>query len=50
MRRVIVNSTPLITLSNIGRLDILRDLYYEIFIPQAVLKKYLKKMIQLMKC
>lgn len=36
MRRVIVNSTPLIVLSKINRLDILKELYGEIIIPQAV--------------
>ncbi len=36
MRRVIVNSTPLIVLCKIGRLDILQRLYGEIAIPQAV--------------
>lgn len=36
MRRVIVNSTPLIILCNIGKLEILRNLYGEIIIPQAV--------------
>lgn len=29
MRRVIVNSTPLIVLCNVGRLEILRTLYTE---------------------
>lgn len=36
MRRVIVNSTPLIVLCKIGRLDILQRLYGGIVIPQAV--------------
>lgn len=36
MHRVIVNSTPLIILCNIGKLEILKELYEEIVIPQAV--------------
>lgn len=36
MHRVIVNSTPLIILCNIGELDILKELYGKIVIPQAV--------------
>ena len=36
MRKVIVNSTPIIALSEIGRLRILKDLYGEITIPNAV--------------
>ena len=36
MRRVIVNSTPLIILCNIGKLEILKNLYGEIVVPQAV--------------
>ena len=36
MLRVIVNSTPLIVLSNINQLEILKKLYSEIYIPQAV--------------
>ena len=36
MPRVIVNSTPLIVLSNINQLRILKDLYQNIYIPQAV--------------
>ena len=36
MRRVIVNSTPLIALGNIGKMDILRAMYGTITIPEAV--------------
>ncbi|MDD2503354.1 MAG: DUF3368 domain-containing protein, partial [Clostridia bacterium] len=36
MRKVIANSTPLIALNKIGKLDILRDLYEKIIIPYAV--------------
>lgn len=36
MRRVIVNSTPLLVLGKIGKLDILRKLYGQIEIPYAV--------------
>ena len=35
-KKVVVNSTPIIALLEIGRLDILRDLYGEIVIPKAV--------------
>lgn len=43
MRRVIVNSTPLIALCNVGRLEILRTLYTEITIPEAVFAEVTKK-------
>lgn len=43
MRRVIVNSTPLIVLCKIGRLDILKNLYGEIVIPQAVFSEVTAK-------
>ena len=36
MRRVIVNSTPLIILSRIGKLELLRQLYSSVEIPKAV--------------
>ncbi len=39
MRKVVVNSTPLIILCKIGRLDILQKLYHEIFIPTAVYRE-----------
>lgn len=43
MLRVIVNSTPLLTLGKIGKLEILREMYQEIIIPQAVYKEVTKK-------
>ena len=43
MRKVIVNSTPLIALSNIGQLDLLRQLYCEIYLPQAVFREVCEK-------
>lgn len=36
MRKVIVNSTPLIALCHVNRLDVLKELYGEITIPKAV--------------
>ena len=36
MRKVIVNSTPIIGLADIGRLDLLKNVYQQIVIPQAV--------------
>jgi predicted nucleic acid-binding protein len=36
MRKVVVNTTPLIALSHIGQLDILKKIYGEILIPNAV--------------
>ena len=39
MRKVVVNTTPLIALSHVGRLDILKELYGEIIIPEAVYRE-----------
>lgn len=39
MRKIVVNTTPLIALSHVGQLDILKRLYGEIFIPEAVYKE-----------
>ena len=39
MRKVVVNSTLLLVLGNIGRLDILQKLYGTVFIPAAVYKE-----------
>ncbi len=43
MRKVVVNSTPLIILCGIGRLDILRMLYQEITTPMAVFREVTAK-------
>ena len=37
MRKVVANTTPLIALADIGQLELLRKLYGEIWIPEAVL-------------
>ena len=36
MRKVVVNSTPLIALCKVGKLELLKRCYQEIIIPQAV--------------
>ena len=36
LKKVIVNSTPIIALQGIGRLGILKELYSETIIPEAV--------------
>lgn len=43
MREPVVNSTPLITLCNIGRVGLLRDLYGTIHIPRAVFDEVTSK-------
>ena len=43
MPRVIVNSTPLIILCNIGKLNLLKSLYGEIIIPNAVYEEVTEK-------
>ncbi|MBU0492070.1 MAG: DUF3368 domain-containing protein [Chloroflexi bacterium] len=40
-RPVIANNTPLVALWILGRLDLLRDLYDEVLIPQAVYDEFL---------
>ena len=39
MRKVVVNTTPLIALSHVGQLDILKKLYGGIIIPKAVYRE-----------
>ena len=43
MRKVIVNSTPLIILCGIGQLNLLKKLYDEIYIPKAVYREVTAK-------
>jgi predicted nucleic acid-binding protein len=40
-RPVIANNTPLVALWTLGRLDLLRDLYRQVLIPQAVYDEFL---------
>ena len=43
MRKVIVNSTPIIALSKVGRLGLLQQMYGEIIIPYAVYQEVTEK-------
>ena len=43
MRKIVVNSTPLIVLCGIGKLDILKDIYQEISVPMAVFREVTTK-------
>ena len=43
MRKVIVNSTPVISLCKVGLLDLLRKQYGEVTIPEAVFKEVSRK-------
>ena len=43
MRRVVSNSTPIIVLANVGRQDLLKDVYGEVVIPEAVRHEVLAK-------
>ena len=43
MLRVIVNSTPLLVLGKIGKLEILHKMYHEIIIPKAVFEEVTEK-------
>lgn len=38
---VVLNNTPLVALSTLGRLDLLRDLFGEVLIPEAVREEFL---------
>lgn len=39
MHKIVVNTTPLIALSHVGRLDVLRKMYGNITIPKAVYRE-----------
>ena len=43
MRKVIVNTTPLIALCHVGQMDLLKKMYDEISIPEAVYKELADK-------
>jgi predicted nucleic acid-binding protein len=55
MHKVVSNTTPIISLLKIGKLEILKDLYNEIYIPQEVFseieagkhKKYYLNLLEL---
>lgn len=42
MPRVIVNTTPLVLLGNVGKLDLFKSLYKQIIIPHAVYEEVIK--------
>ena len=42
MRKVIVNTTPLIALANIDQLGLLHKLYGTIIVPQAVMDEIIR--------
>ncbi len=41
--KVVSNTTPIISLSSVGRLEILKDLYHEIILPEAVYEEIKSK-------
>ena len=43
MRKVVVNSTPLLVLGNINNLNILKELYGTIYISEAVYREVIEK-------
>ena len=43
MRKVIVNTTPLIALCHVGQLELLKKIYGQIMIPQAVYRELSEK-------
>ena len=43
MRKVIVNTTPIIALAKAGKLDILKAMYGQVIIPEAVFNEVTAK-------
>lgn len=43
MRKVVVNSTPIISLAKAGELDLFKKLYGEIIVPHAVYAELTEK-------
>ena len=43
MRKVLANTTPLIALANINRLELLHNLYGTIIVPQAVMDEIIRE-------
>ncbi|MBQ3305608.1 MAG: hypothetical protein IJH03_13850 [Clostridia bacterium] len=39
MRKIVVNSTPLIALAKAGKLELLKAMYGQVIIPEAVYKE-----------
>ena len=43
MRKVVVNSTPLIALAKVNRLELLKNMYGGVIIPDAVYREVTEK-------
>ncbi len=43
MRKVVANTTPLLALVNIDRLELLRELYGTVLVPQAALDEIIRE-------
>lgn len=50
MRKVVVNTTPLIALSHVGQLEVLKKLYGRIIIPEAVYRELSVKIDTILQC
>ena len=45
MRKMVVNTTPLIALSHVGQLNILKKLYGEVIVPEAVYRELFEESV-----
>ena len=43
MRKIVVNSTPLIALAKVNKLELLKDMYEQVIIPEAVYREVMEK-------